>query len=125
MQNISQNSSKLTLPTQEKLLNENTAMTLKKENFTSNFTYKNTVPTEFNTRNRTVAYTLYGEVVKNLETLKISLVNQTPIIQVLDYPQYPLNNQKIRLYITLLYGLIVGLLSALGIILFMYTGNKN
>jgi uncharacterized protein involved in exopolysaccharide biosynthesis len=125
LQNISQESSKLNLPTQEKLLNENTALTLSKENFSSKYTYKNIVPSEYVTRNRTVAFTLYGEVVKNLETLKISLVNQTPIIQVLDLPQFPLNNQKIRLYVTLLFGFFIGILISLGVILFMYTGNKN
>ncbi len=125
LQNISQKSSKLVLPTQQKLFNENTALTLSKENFFSEFTYKNTVPSEYVTRNRTVAFTLYGEVIKNLETLKISLVNQTPIIQVLDLPQFPLNNQKIRLYLILLFGLIVGIFISLGVILFMYTANKN
>jgi len=98
---------------------------LSKENFSSKYTYKNIVPSEYVTRNRTVAFTLYGEVVKNLETLKISLVNQTPIIQVLDLPQFPLNNQKIRLYVTLLFGFFIGILISLGVILFMYTGNKN
>ncbi|MDR3654037.1 MAG: hypothetical protein P4L34_13840 [Paludibacter sp.] len=39
--------------------------------------------------------TVYGEVLKNLETLKLDLARETPIVQIIDTPRYPLD--KVRL----------------------------
>jgi uncharacterized protein involved in exopolysaccharide biosynthesis len=46
----------------------------------------NRVPLEIATRDKTVIATLYAEVVKNLEASKMLLTQQTPVIQVIDYP---------------------------------------
>jgi hypothetical protein len=44
------------------------------------------VPTEIAVRDKTVIATLYGEIVKNLEASKMILAQQTPVIQIIDYP---------------------------------------
>lgn len=82
-------------------------------------------PMEATNRDKTVTYTLYGEVIKNLETLKISLINQTPIIQVLDLPKYPLKNLKYRLKVLLLLGFAAGILISSIIAILMYTERKK
>ncbi|MFZ9154913.1 MAG: Wzz/FepE/Etk N-terminal domain-containing protein [Schleiferiaceae bacterium] len=38
-----------------------------------------------------VSVTLYGEIIKNLKLAEIGMRKQTPIIQIVDYPQFPLN----------------------------------
>ena len=38
---------------------------------------------------------VYGEILKNLETLKLDLARETPIVQMIDLPRYPLD--KVRL----------------------------
>lgn len=82
-------------------------------------------PQEATNRDKTVTYTLYGEVIKNLETLKISLINQTPLIQVLDLPQYPLIDQKYRLLVLLPIGFIVGIFLSSLIAIFLYTEKEK
>lgn len=49
---------------------------------------------------------MYAEVLKNLEIAKFSLENQTPLLQVIDYPTYPL---KIEKKSKIVYGLIGGI----------------
>jgi hypothetical protein len=44
------------------------------------------VPGELALRDRGVVATIYSEVVKNLEASKMLLSQQTPIIEVIDYP---------------------------------------
>jgi hypothetical protein len=52
------------------------------------------VPTEITSRDKTVIGTIYAEVVKNLEASKILLSQQTPIIQILDSSDFPLESNK-------------------------------
>ena len=52
------------------------------------------VPSELKMRDKTVLATLYTEVVKNLEISRISLSQETPVIQILDQPQYPLVDKR-------------------------------
>jgi hypothetical protein len=47
---------------------------------------------------------ILAELVKNAELARVSLLNETPLIQVLDKPRYPLDEKKFRK----LYGLIIG-----------------
>ena len=51
---------------------------------------------------------IYAEVVKNLEISKVSLRQQTPLIQVIDKPVLPLKNDKIKKVVGILTGLILG-----------------
>jgi len=83
----------------------------------------NTSQTEIAARDKTVSSTLYAEVVKNLETLKLSLINQTPVIQVLDTPKYPLFDQRIPILYFLLIGFAVGFVLSFFYALYKYTSN--
>jgi uncharacterized protein involved in exopolysaccharide biosynthesis len=53
-----------------------------------------TVPMEIASRDKTVLATLYAEVTKNLEASKMLLSQETPVIQLLDKPQYLLDDNK-------------------------------
>lgn len=70
----------------------------------------NAVPAEVSQRERMVAYTIYSEVVKNLEVSRMAVANQTPVMQVLDMAKYPLKDHKKSLLNLLLIGAGVGLL---------------
>jgi hypothetical protein len=52
------------------------------------------VPAELSQRDRLVNNTLYAELLKNLETARMALASQTPVIQLLDTPVYPLKNRS-------------------------------
>jgi hypothetical protein len=62
------------------------------------------VGSEVVTRDKMVLQTMYGEVIKNLELSKMSMSQETPIIQIVDTPILPL--QKLKL--GRLKGLIIG-----------------
>lgn len=53
-------------------------------------------------RNVDVLNTMYLELVKNIEVSKLTLLNQTPIIQVIDKPILPLENTKMSIFLVLL-----------------------
>ena len=74
-------------------------------------------------RDKTFSSTLYAEVVKNLETLKLSLINQTPVIQVLDTPKLPLFDQRIPSRYFLAIGFAIGFALSLFYALYKYTAN--
>jgi uncharacterized protein involved in exopolysaccharide biosynthesis len=74
-------------------------------------------------RDKTFSSTLYAEVVKNLETLKLSLINQTPVIQVLDTPKLPLFDQRLPGRYFILIGFAVGFLISILYALYKYTAN--
>jgi uncharacterized protein involved in exopolysaccharide biosynthesis len=74
-------------------------------------------------RDKTFSSTLYAEVVKNLETLKLSLINQTPVIQVLDTPKLPLFDQRLPGRYFLVIGFAVGFLLSILYALYKYTAN--
>ncbi len=79
------------------------------------------VPNEGISRDKNVSSALYGEVVKNLETMKLSLINQTPVIQVLDMPKYPLLDQRTPARYHLLIGFALGIGISLAYSLYKYT----
>jgi uncharacterized protein involved in exopolysaccharide biosynthesis len=78
-------------------------------------------PYEGASRDKTVATALYTDVVKNLESMRLSLINQTPVIQVLDSPRYPILNQKVMARFYLLIGAMIGFLISFFYILYKYT----
>ena len=83
----------------------------------------NTSQTEITARDKTVSSTLYAEVVKNLETLKLSLINQTPVIQVLDSPKFPMFDQRTPARYFLIIGFAVGFVLSFLYALYKYTSN--
>lgn len=55
---------------------------------------------------------MYAEVLKNKEAIKFSLDTQTPIFQIIDAPDYPLNIIKPSKVNSFLIGLVVGMVCA-------------
>lgn len=74
-----------------------------------------TVPAELSQRDRLLNNTLYAEVVKNLEAARLTLASQTPVLQLLDEPLYPLRDKRKSLFKLLL--LSVGAATVLYILL--------
>jgi hypothetical protein len=60
---------------------------------------------------------IYGEVVKNLELEKISLRQDTPLIQVIDKPVLPLIIDKIGKIKGLIMGFIIGVILTIGLLI--------
>ena len=108
------------------LLNRTSYQSAALNTFDANEAYKSSaVPEEMSQRDKLVLNTLYAEVVKNVEILRISLINQKPIIQVLDLPKFPLVNQQKSFLIIELIGLLSGLVIGLLYLLLAYTGNNK
>jgi uncharacterized protein involved in exopolysaccharide biosynthesis len=111
---ISNTTFKNTIPSPTNLLNENLVQKLNKEKRYIQFNFDKTVNAETAQRNRTITYTLFAEVIKNLEFTKLTLAQQTPIFQILDTPKFPLTNNKSKIsYIILLivvFGLFISIL---------------
>ncbi len=78
------------------------------------------VPMELTQRDKTIAMSVYGELVKQLEISKWALAQQTPIIQLLDMPKYPLEDNKLKLVMFLFIGLLSGLALSIGIVVIKY-----
>lgn len=53
---------------------------------------------------------IYQELLKQLELAKVTHRNKTPLIQIIDKPEFPLENSRWKLSKTIVYGLILGLL---------------
>jgi hypothetical protein len=66
---------------------------------------------------------ILGELVKNLEIAKMSLLQETPLIQIIDRPILPLEKEKTGLLKELLIGTIIGILFI--IILFFFNRILN
>ncbi len=70
------------------------------------------VPMEISNRDKFVLQTLYGEIVKNLELAKITLSQETPLVQIIDKPIMPLKEEgRGRIKGAINWGLIIGLLA--------------
>ncbi len=71
---------------------------------------------------------ILGELVKNLELSKMALRKETPLIQVIDRPVFPLNVTRVGLVKGLILGVVVGLgltLIVLFLLLFIKDISKN
>ena len=62
---------------------------------------------------------MYLEIIKNLELSKITLLNQTPIINIIDKPILPLEDKKYSIIVGGIIGLIIG--GFLSIFFFIFT----
>ena len=79
------------------------------------------VPAEVSSRDKSIVFSIYAEVTKNLEMSRIALVSQTPVIQLLDVPKYPLmDDRKSYLFLGLV-GFIAGIFAAFFLCLYLYT----
>jgi uncharacterized protein involved in exopolysaccharide biosynthesis len=64
--------------------------------------------------------TLYGELVKNLEFAKLTLMREEPLVQIIDQPILPLPKAKLgKLKAMVMGGILLGFFSLLGLV-----GNK-
>ena len=54
-----------------------------------------TVPKQKQESNSQLYYTVYTEVLKNLEALKLDLARETPIVQIIDTPRFPLEKERL------------------------------
>lgn len=73
-----------------------------------------------NSREELLSTTIYTEVIKNLEISKISLLQETPTIQVIDNPDTPLEDNKNEWYEGLLGGFLAGCMLSIIALLFLY-----
>ncbi len=87
-----------------------------------NVAYKSmSVPAEVSSRDKSIVFSIYAEVTKNLEMSRIALVSQTPVIQLLDVPKYPLMDDR-KSYLFLGFaGLFAGFLVGFFLCLYLYT----
>lgn len=87
-----------------------------------NIAYKSvTVPGEVSQRDKTIIYSIYAEVVKNLEMSRMAVISQTPIIQILDQPKYPLIDQRKSFIFLLIAGAIIGFVISFLASIYIYT----
>lgn len=56
-----------------------------------------------------ISISLYGELIKNLKLAEIGLRKQTPLIQIIESPHYPLENVGLRWWEYVLAGIMLGL----------------
>lgn len=61
---------------------------------------------------------IYGEIVKNLEVSKLSLLQETPLIQIIDLPILPLEKYNVSILVGLVLGIVLGLVLTITILLF-------
>jgi len=79
------------------------------------------VPAEVSSRDKSIVFSIYAEVTKNLEMSRIALVSQTPVIQLLDVPKFPLMDDR-KSYLFLGFaGLMAGLFVGIFLCLYLYT----
>lgn len=80
---------------------------------------------ERNKRDLELLNLMYAEVLKNLEISKFSLENQTPLLQVIDKPTYPLLKEKKSKIKFGILGGIIGAFLSLSVLFVRFLINKN
>lgn len=80
------------------------------------------VNAEISSRNKFIQGTIYGEIIKNLEVSKTALIQETPTVQIVDYPELPLKLNKLLWYVCALVG---GLIAMAVTVLFFAAGKKD
>ena len=89
-----------------------------------NEVYKNSQTNiEINQRDKIVAFELYTEVMKNLEASRMSLMNEAPVIQIIDKPEQPLRNTKLSIITIILVSITVGIFTTILIAYINYDTN--
>jgi len=77
----------------------------------------NAISSEISTRDKTMAATIFAEVVKNLEFSKTLLNQETPVIQIVDQSTFPLEKEKTSKLKSLISGgILAGFLTILYLI---------
>lgn len=73
------------------------------------------VSAEISSRDKVLQGTIYAEILKNLEISKTSLIQETPTVQLVDEPVYPLKNNAWLWWEGLLYGAMLGAVLGIGV----------
>ena len=93
-----------------KLLNAKSLKSAELQVLDANIAFKTSaVPVEVSQREKTVTYSLFTEVIKNLEASRMALSSQTPVINLLDNSKYPLQDKKLNLSFLVLIGILMGM----------------
>lgn len=66
------------------------------------------INTEFALRDKMVLQTMYGEIVKNLELSKMAMEQETPVIQIINTPIFPLEIKKLGKLKAIVIGAFLG-----------------
>lgn len=66
------------------------------------------VSTELASRDKMVLQTMFGEVIKHLELAKMSMAQESPVIQIVDHPIFPLELEKVSKAKAIVAGGILG-----------------
>lgn len=77
--------------------------------------------TEISQRDKLVLSTIYGELMKNLEISKTALIQETPTVQIVDSPRFPLERIETKWYEGILMGAVFAFLAITGF--FLYKNN--
>lgn len=83
------------------------------------------VNSRINEREQILSSTIYAEILKNLEINKVSLLQETPTIQLVDTPILPLPDNEIEWYEGLLAGLLAGVLINIFFFVFMFEPERK
>ena len=78
------------------------------------------VQNTIDSREEILSTTIYTEVIKNLEITKLSLLQETPTIQLIDNPDTPLEDNKNEWHEGLLGGFGAGFLLSIVVLIFLY-----
>ena len=105
----------------QKILNRRSYQSAQLKKIDLNLAYKiESVQGEISEREKMILSSLYAEIIKNIESLKINLMIQTPIFEVLDKPSFPFKNEKTNILFFLFNGLLIGLLLIAAFFLFPF-----
>jgi len=95
----------------QKILNRRSYQSAQLKKIDLNSAYKvESVQGEISEREKMILSSLYAEIIKNIESLKINLMIQTPIFEVLDKPSFPVKNEKPIILYYLFNGLLIGVM---------------
>lgn len=73
---------------------------------------------EISQRDKMVLTTIYGELMKNLEVSKAALIQETPTVQIVDSPSFPLERIETKWYEGILMGAVFAFLAIIGFFLY-------
>ncbi len=73
---------------------------------------------EISQRDKMVLTTIYGELMKNLEVSKAALIQETPTVQIVDSPSFPLERIETKWYEGILMGAVFAFLAITGFYLY-------
>ncbi len=112
----------------EYLLNRKTVNTLSKNqdllNINPAFTTAG-ADVEISNRDKIMMSTIYAEVVKNLEISKMSLIQETPTVQLVDLPELPLKKNQLDWWVAMFLGITIVVIGVSGILLFSKNHYSN